>query len=121
MQPTELKLVKQSLETLRTHVLTRIADQRGGVHSRADVAAEQFALTQDSHAQTISQHDIALALSEHETLALTQIDAALQRLAVGTYGQCTTCGQAIATQRLKAWPDAARCIGCQEAAEKTLP
>jgi len=121
MEPTELNRVKRTLDALRTQVLARIAEQRGGLHSRADVAAEQFAPTQDSHAQTISAHDIALALSERETLELTHIDDALQRLAKGSYGLCTACGQAIATPRLKAWPDVARCIGCQEAAETAPP
>lgn len=119
--PTETDRIKRMLETLRTHVLARIAEQRGGVHSRAEVAAEQFAPTQDSHAQTITEHDIALALSEHETQELANIDAALQRLAAGTYGQCIACGQAIATARLKAWPDVARCITCQQHAETTHP
>jgi DnaK suppressor protein len=121
MNPTEIDPIKRRLTGLRTQVLARIAEQRGGVHSRAEVAAEQFAPTQDSHAQTIAEHDIALALSEHETLELTHIDDALQRLAAGTYGLCTACGQAIATPRLKAWPDVARCIGCQEKAEKAHP
>ena len=117
MDPTETARIQRQLETLRSNVLARIADQRGGIHSRAEVAAEQFAPTQDSHAQTITEHDIALALSEHETQELAQIDAALQRLAAGTYGLCTVCGQAIAITRLKAWPDVARCITCQEKAE----
>lgn len=121
MNPTETVRIQRMLETLRSHVLARIAAQRGGLHSRAEVAAEQFAPTQDSHAQTITEHDIALALSEHETQELTQIDAALQRLAAGTYGQCIACGQAIATARLKAWPDVARCITCQQQAETTHP
>jgi DnaK suppressor protein len=121
MDPTELNRVKRTLDTLRTQVLARIAEQRGGLHSRADVAAEQFAPTQDSHAQTITQHDVALALSEHETLELTHLDDALQRLAKGSYGLCTTCGEPITVARLQASPDAARCICCQQAAEKTHP
>lgn len=121
MTPTETDRIKHMLETLRTYVLARIAEQRGGVHSRADVAAEQFAPTQDSHAQTITEHDIALAISEHETQELANIDAALQRLAAGTYGQCIECGQDIATARLKAWPDVARCITCQQRAETARP
>ena len=121
MTPTETDRVRRALETLRARVLARIAEQRGGVRSRADVAAEQFAPTQDAHAQTMTEHDIALALSEHETLELAHIDAALQRLATGTYGQCTACGQAIASPRLKAWPDVPRCINCQEKSEKTHP
>jgi DnaK suppressor protein len=121
MDPTEMNRIQRTLEALRTQVLARIAEQRGGLQSRAEVAAEQFAPTQDSHAQTITQHDIALALSEHETLALAHIDDALQRLAAGTYGICTACNQPITVARLQAWPEAARCICCQEAQEKAPP
>jgi DnaK suppressor protein len=121
MESAEVIRTKRTLEAMRAQVLARIAEQRGGVLSRADVAAEQFAPTQDSHAQTITSHDIALALSERETRELTHIDAALARLAKGSYGLCIACGQGIASPRLKAWPDVARCLACQKNAETAHP
>jgi DnaK suppressor protein len=43
-----------------------------------------------------------------------QIDEALRRLEAGTYGVCVDCEEDIDERRLKAVPEAARCISCQE-------
>lgn len=43
---------------------------------------------------------------------LADVDAALARVAAGTYGVCTACGQPIDPARLEARPAAARCIAC---------
>ena len=43
---------------------------------------------------------------------IAQIETALGRVADGTYGQCVTCGEAIAPARLEAVPHAAQCIKC---------
>jgi hypothetical protein len=38
MDPTEMNRIQRTLEALRTQVLARIAEQRGGLQSRAEVA-----------------------------------------------------------------------------------
>jgi RNA polymerase-binding transcription factor DksA len=43
---------------------------------------------------------------------------ALLRLAEGTYGACSDCGQAIVGARLQALPFAERCRSCEEAQEE---
>lgn len=48
---------------------------------------------------------------------LTAVRAALGRLADGSYGECTDCGQGVGVPRLLAQPSAARCIACQSKAE----
>ncbi|HEY0586256.1 MAG TPA: TraR/DksA family transcriptional regulator [Pseudoduganella sp.] len=45
------------------------------------------------------------------------IDAALERLRAGTFGQCQRCGAAISAGRMQAQPSAATCLACQELAE----
>jgi DnaK suppressor protein len=57
--------------------------------------------------------DCFLAFSEIERRQLILIDEALRRLADGTYGNCTVCGRAIPTHRLKAIPWAPSCYACQ--------
>jgi RNA polymerase-binding transcription factor DksA len=47
---------------------------------------------------------------------LTEVEAAIDRLAAGAYGVCEQCGQPIATARLEARPAARTCIGCASAA-----
>jgi RNA polymerase-binding protein DksA len=48
------------------------------------------------------------------------LDAALERMADGRYGECMDCGSDIGLDRLRAFPAALRCIGCQERHEKTF-
>jgi DnaK suppressor protein len=48
---------------------------------------------------------------------LGQVEAALLRLDVGTYGDCVDCGNVIAPARLRVQPAAPRCTPCQVAAE----
>lgn len=43
---------------------------------------------------------------------IAEVDAALTRVAAGTYGVCTACGYPIDPARLEARPDAALCIAC---------
>ena len=102
---------------LRTTLLAQISEQRGGVKSRAEVAADHFSNVQESHAQTSTQRDLEFALNERETAELEAIDAALKRLDAGTYGVCVDCSQPIAQPRLLATPDVSRCIACQEISE----
>jgi DnaK suppressor protein len=45
-------------------------------------------------------------------LRLGETDAALARLADGTYGTCLVCGQPIAPARLEARPTASLCVTC---------
>jgi DnaK suppressor protein len=52
----------------------------------------------------------ALAGTLRETLV--EIDAALGKLEIGSYGQCEQCGNAIPEARLEAMPAARLCISC---------
>jgi len=62
--------------------------------------------------------DVGMAQSARESAELQDIEAALKRIAEGTYGECVDCGEPIALARLEANPAAARCIACQQRAER---
>jgi DnaK suppressor protein len=51
--------------------------------------------------------------------ALTEIEAALVRMAVGTYGFCEDCTRSIPMARLEATPHARYCARCQRRLEAT--
>lgn len=51
-------------------------------------------------------------------IELTRLRAALGRLDDGTYGECVTCGEAIADKRLDHDPGATVCIDCARSAER---
>lgn len=52
---------------------------------------------------------------------MRDIVAARRRLAAGSYGVCIDCEEAIAYERLLAYPTAKRCIGCQRERERRRP
>jgi DnaK suppressor protein len=43
---------------------------------------------------------------------LAEVDAALERMEIGTYGVCEGCGEPIPPARLEARPAARRCVTC---------
>jgi DnaK suppressor protein len=111
-------LYRERLLQERTQLLQRIAEQRGGLVSRADMAADHFDNSFQSRAQIRSERQTEFAINEHETAELGDIEAALERLDAGTYGQCTDCGVTIPPARLNAYPTAKRCIDCQTQKEQ---
>ena len=48
-----------------------------------------------------------------------RVEMALQMIEDGTYGICVDCGQAISEKRLKSFPNATRCLSCQEIFEES--
>ncbi|WP_229053413.1 TraR/DksA C4-type zinc finger protein [Aeromicrobium sp. Leaf350] len=56
-----------------------------------------------------SQTDALLGQAQRH---LAEIDAALERVAAGTYGVCERCGSTIPEGRLEARPVARTCISC---------
>ena len=74
------------------------------VHQREDALAECAQSVPDPVAQRRSA-DLLRTIEE--------IDAAIGRIDVGTYGTCTGCGAVIPEERLELRPFAATCVACQ--------
>ena len=47
-----------------------------------------------------------------------QVEAALDRIEAGEYGECQSCGEEIGPRRLGAQPEAPLCIDCQSRRER---
>lgn len=72
----------------------------------------------DESVQSLIQ-DLDQAEASRDLSELRMLDAARERIADGSYGTCTRCGQDIGFERLRASPGAERCIQCQTQFEKT--
>jgi len=64
--------------------------------------------------QLAGQREFAARTLEREAKTLTQIEAALKRIADGEFGICLDCEEEIAPKRLAAVPTARYCLHCQE-------
>jgi RNA polymerase-binding protein DksA len=63
--------------------------------------------------------DVGLAEIDRDLDELRAIDAALLRVADGSYGICAACDKPIGVKRLNLTPQALRCIDCQRLFERT--
>jgi DnaK suppressor protein len=102
------------LEAERQAALDRLAalerDHAGIVDSAGSANSDD---EHDPEGATIAfEREHVAALLDQTREHLSQVDAALGRLAEGTYGQCQRCGQPIAAGRLEARPTATTCITC---------
>jgi len=64
--------------------------------------------------------DLDLADTDRDLRELKDVEAALTRMRLGTYGTCMHCGGPIRVERLAAYPTAKRCQPCQALHEKTF-
>jgi RNA polymerase-binding protein DksA len=79
--------------------------------------ANQSKITDDDAlADSAASMDVALVI--RESRELQDIEAALARIADGSYGVCIDCGEEIGRARLKAYPTARRCLPCQQQDER---
>lgn len=102
--PAELlrRLRAEAEEKLRARDLAAGGDERGdGHHHPAEAATDADARERELREQ--------LRWRERQE----RLAAAEAALAAGTYGICVDCGEEIPEGRLRAVPDAERCVPCQ--------
>ena len=58
------------------------------------------------------------SLNESEQGQVAEIEAALARIANGSYGRCEDCDERLEPARLQSVPSARRCFACETAHEK---
>jgi RNA polymerase-binding transcription factor DksA len=102
------------LDRLRAEAQARLArldaDERSLRADRADGTADD---EHDPEGSTLSGEWSLVDAQRRATLEeLTAIDAALRRVADGTYGVCASCGRLIAPERMRVRPAADLCIAC---------
>lgn len=101
---------EQQLIQARNTILKRLGD------IQADKTRKEKPLSADSAEQAVELQNKAVLdqLDKVERHELEKIDAALERIRRGEYGQCLSCGGDIGEKRLKALPTATQCIECAQ-------
>jgi len=73
---------------------------------------------QGDQALSLTMEALQVSFQDAEYKEYKRIIRALEKIQEGTYGVCVDCGQSIAEKRLQSYPDAARCVVCQEVHEE---
>jgi len=91
--------------------LTQVLRKRDGI-------AIEKSPDQMDEIQYATERDLAIRNVDRESNLLRDVKDALRRIHDGSFGPCVDCESAINLKRLAAVPWAARCIQCQEAADR---
>src|SRR5260221_8110813 len=115
-----LKKQKAKLLQLRDSLLDAMMGvSRDTLRARAEGSeASAFGMHQADAGSDAYDRDFALSLLSQEQDALYEIDQALKRIEVGTYGVCEMSGKPIPHARLEAIPFARFTVECQSQLEK---
>jgi DnaK suppressor protein len=75
---------------------------------------------QDAGDQALSSimESLRSSMQDAEVDEYKRIVRALEMIKNGSYGVCVDCSQMISEKRLKLFPNAVRCLACQELAEE---
>ena len=111
MRQDALDAARNKLERRRKELVELI---QHGIAGIAQIRAEREIEFGDEAQSEEEQQRIAL-IAEAESAEVARIDAALARVASGTYGRCAGCGELIDPRRLEVNPYAVQCTDCADA------
>ncbi len=97
--------IRRALEQRLDQLTSRLSKIEGHLRSPGPKDSQEWATEAEN--SEVLEH-----LEEAERGEVAEIRAALARLADGSYGRCTSCGEEIGEKRLAALPTTGTCIGC---------
>lgn len=111
---TDIVKIKKDLIKRKQELEVQLAELNEDQSTPQDVTG------QDVGDQTISSiiENLRNSLQDTEFGEYKRVLKALEMIQDGTYGVCVDCECEIGEKRLKSYPDATRCVSCQEAAEE---
>jgi len=106
------------LQQDRAAALGTVQDEIQRSSDPDDLSLEKIPSDAGDRSEADLETDTNLSMAQRHAAELQEIDAALARIANGSYGVCDECGGNIGAPRLEAQPTARLCIACQEQLEQ---
>jgi RNA polymerase-binding transcription factor len=108
--------VERDFDLFRTMLLDRKQELLRIVAESSDAAKpvelDQTRVGRLSRIDALQNQEMAKETGRRRRAELARIEAALQRIEAGTFGECATCGEDIAAKRLELDPAVVVCIDC---------
>jgi DnaK suppressor protein len=115
LSDAELEGFEAQLRALHAELRGQLADSE---HGSKPVELDQQAVGRLSRLDAMQQQQMIAATRRLATMRLGLVAGALGRIADGAYGDCHRCEEPISRKRLRARPESAACLACQEALER---
>jgi len=113
MNPEVRDALAQELIRQRAVLVGEVTDTEADLHA----LAEDREIEMEERAQEERAVHLLVRLDDREKHEIAEIDAALRRIAEGTYGTCEGCRELIAEARLQALPATRFCVACAQGQE----
>ena len=114
-----MKIENSEIHGFREALERKEAELIQVLRKREGIAIEKSADQMDE-IQYATERDLAIRNVDRESTLLREVKDALQRIHDGSFGTCMECESAVSPKRLVAVAWAARCIQCQEAADRDV-
>jgi DnaK suppressor protein len=112
-----MPMTKNELKRFRIILMAGQAELENAIRNREALVIDTSPGELD-RIQHATEREMAIDNLERQSDRLRDVQAALRRIDVGTFGTCLDCEVDISLKRLAAVPWTASCIVCQEAADR---
>ena len=111
---------QKELEKIKVVLLARKKELEEAITQLQSEGGAKIDQVQDQADQALSSafETLKSSLHNNEYEEYKMIEKALEMVDAGTYGMCVDCQQVISEKRLQSYPNATRCLPCQETAEE---
>ena len=113
-----MKDLRRRLERERQAAAARLRQLGGQITLEESTTPADSVWDEADHIQASEQREMGLMSRERLVERIERLTAALKRVDEGTYGTCVECAKPIGQARLKAIPEVATCVACQERIER---
>jgi len=103
-----------SHEDLKQELEQRLMDLQARLSNIKQDVTKLHSGDSAEQAQERENDEVVDAIGNETAFSIKVIQAALGRIENGTYGLCESCGEDIGEARLRAIPEATRCVDCVE-------
>ena len=112
MATPDFTLYRQRLLALRARLLGDMTQMEDSALNKDHSTTTRMPNNMAELGTANAEQELTLNLLGSEKAAFDQIEAAIERIEGGSYGQCEECGGRIPKARLDAIPYAALCVRC---------
>ncbi len=106
--------IKESLLFQKSQILNRTNEFKRSQQESVQLSDEAEVASHDL------SNNLSIHLHERSMKSLMEIDKALNKISLSSYGECEGCGDVIHPKRLQARPLAQLCISCMEEREEEI-
>ncbi len=99
-------------ESLRADLEARLSELQNRLQSIKKDVTQTHSGDSADQAQERENDEVVDAIGNETRLSIREVQSALSRIEEGTYGLCEACGEDIGEARLRALPEALRCVEC---------